>query len=70
MRSNGYQLLELMLVCSLLVSLSTFFLPFLGGIADQERLHSGSQAFRSALVAARYQSVAQNRAMCVYIHED
>ncbi len=70
MRSKGYQLFELMLVCSLLVSLSTLFLPFLDGIADQERLHGAGQAFRSAVATARYQSVAQNRAIRICIHED
>lgn len=70
MNSKGYQLLELMMVCSLLGFLSTTGLPLLQGIAEQEKLHAAGQAFRSAVAAARSQAIAKNSAVRIYIHKD
>ena len=70
MSARGYQLFEVMLVCSLLGLLSTLFVPMLQGIADQEKLHAASQMFRSTILNARSQAIAKNSALRIRIHQD
>lgn len=68
--AKGYQLFEVMLVCSLLGLLSTVFIPLLDKIAAEDKLHASSQVFRSTLLNARSQAVAKNSALRVHVHQD
>lgn len=70
MDARGYQLVEGMLVCSLLGLLSSFALPAFRGLGDHHRLQAASQLFLSTVAGARFEALAKNTAVQVQVHAD
>ncbi len=60
MKNRGFQLLEVLLVCSLIVSAAAGTTVLVKDIFERQTLESGSQDFLAFLVAARTLSIAKN----------
>ena len=65
---RGYSLLELILVCGFIGSVSTWGLLMFQGTAEQHKLHMAGDALLSAVTAARIQAVAKNLAIQIRVH--
>ena len=69
-KAQGYSLLEVVLVCGLIGSVSIMGLSIFQGIAQQHRLHLAAETFLSAVTAARFQAVAKNLALQIRVHSN
>ncbi|MFQ5928747.1 MAG: GspH/FimT family pseudopilin [Acidobacteriota bacterium] len=68
--ARGYNLLEVILVCGLVGSVSTIGLSSLQGMGEQQRLHVAAESFLSTVTGARFQAVSKNLAVRVLVHTD
>ncbi|MDA2929210.1 GspH/FimT family pseudopilin [Acidobacteria bacterium AH-259-O06] len=68
--ARGYNLLEVILVCGLVGSVSTIGLSSLQGMGEQQRLHVAAESLLSTVTGARFQAVSKNLAIQVLVHAD
>ncbi len=69
-QARGYSLLEVLLVCGFIGSVSTWGLLIFEGTAEQHKLQLAGEAFLSAVTAARVQAVAKNLAIQIRVHSN